>query len=137
MLIIIRQALVFAALLILTAVPSLGAWTELAVSRGPDGFILYVDPLKLPEEHRIVVAFQHLKQFMRPQIHPGSGRLIESLIVEAEYDCHLERERVIKTIAYTEAMGRGTVVAEEAGDSQWRDIPLGDQRGVLWKEACR
>ena len=58
----IRHALVFAALLILVAIPALGAWTELAVSRGPDGFILYVDPLRLPEEHRILVVFPHLKQ---------------------------------------------------------------------------
>lgn len=133
----IRSVVVFAALLIVAAVPALGAWTEIGSSRGPDGFILYVDPLRLPEEHRILVVFPHLKQFSRPQVHPGTGRLIESLFVEVEYDCHRERERVIQTIAYAEAMGHGTVVATEAGDGQWRDIPLGDERGALWKEACR
>jgi hypothetical protein len=131
----IREALVFAVLLLLIEVPALGEWSEIAVSRA-NGFILYVDPLRLPDEHRIVVSFPYLKQFTQAQVHRGTGRLIRSLIVEAEYDCHLERERVLRTLSYSDEMGRGTVVATEAGDGQWMDIISGNLNALLWKAAC-
>ncbi|MEY4529235.1 MAG: hypothetical protein RL768_2954 [Nitrospirota bacterium] len=132
-----RYAALLSALLLWIPNPALGEWTEIGSSRGPEEFILYADPLKLPDEHRIVVSFPHLKQFTQARVHPGTGRLIRSVIVDADYDCHLERERIVATTAYEGGMGRGAVVATEPGDGQWTAIARGDLRMLLWQAACR
>lgn len=135
--IMIRAAAVLAALLISGLDPARGEWTEIAVSRGPEGFILYADPRNLPDEHRIVVSFPHLKQLTPALVHPGTGRLIRSVLVEADYDCHLERERVLRTTSYEGGMALGPVVATEPGDGRWKALEPGGLRVLLWQAACR
>lgn len=65
------------------------------------------------------------------------NRVIYSVRNLVEYDCAGKRSRTIAGAAYSEQMGRGTVVAsEEAGNAEWAEVPAGGSQETMWQVAC-
>ena len=84
-----------------------------------------------------MATIAHLRNYKTAQVHPATGRQIRSVTIQAEYDCHLERERILATTFHADAMATGSVVASEVGDSQWHPITPGSVSDTVWRAACR
>lgn len=112
------------------------AWQEIGSVIGPEGFLIYVDETTLPSEHIVVVSVTHVRQYHTFQLHVKTGRYIHSQTIQAEYDCHLEQERIQASTWYEGPMGTGEVVETELGDGQWHPLKPGSVSAVVWKTAC-
>lgn len=124
-------------LLILSPSSAWAEWSEIGSVIGPKGFIIYIDQATLPTEHQVVVTATHLREYKSPQADPASGKPVHSVAIQAEYDCHMERERVLATTHYGGPKATGPVIASEPGNNQWQDIAAGSISATVWKAACR
>ncbi len=104
---------------------------------GPEGFLIYVDPATFPTKHMIVVPLTHLRNYKTDQVQPATDRPFRSVTIQAEYDCHLEKERVQTATYYAGAMATGEVVGTDPGGAQWQPIEAGSVSATVWKTACR
>lgn len=112
-------------------------WREIGSVLGPEGFVAYVDPVNLPTEHIIVVTLTHVRNYRTPHVDPTTGQAIRSMTMQAEYDCHLEQERMLNMTWYSGPMGTGEVLRDKAGDAHWHRFDPGSVSALVWQVACR
>lgn len=65
-----------------------------------------------------------------------TDKKILSFKVLEEYDCSLDRIRLVQMTAYSGRMGGGNVINTIKGDSSWNNIALGSVEDRLFKRIC-
>lgn len=124
-------------LFILLPIPASAEWREIGAEIGPEGFLYYVDPTALPTEHVVVVTVVHLRDYKATQVHAATGRPVRSVTIQADYDCHLEKERIHITTFFAGPMATGAIVATESRDAHWQPMPPNSVSATVWMTACR
>jgi len=126
-----------ACLFILPSSPASAEWREIGAEIGPEGFRYYVDPAALPTEHVVVVTVLHLRDYKAAQVHTPTGHPVRSMMIQADYDCHLVKERIHSTTFFDAPMATGAIVATESRAAQWQPILPHSVSETVWKAACR
>lgn len=64
------------------------------------------------------------------------GRVYRSVLYPTEYNCRVEKKRVLSVLKMAERMGRGQSVAENTLVGHWIDVQPGTPDSRLMKAAC-
>jgi hypothetical protein len=112
---------------------AIAEWTK-AIAKGNDA-IFYVD-LSAKRESGSIVQMWDLTDFNTEQKNANGSFL--SRIIEGEYNCKENQERVVFVTRYRGHMGNGVVV--DSGDypnAKWKTVSEGTIGEALWKAACK
>jgi hypothetical protein len=112
---------------------SMAEWTKL-IANGNDA-IFYVD-LSAKRESGSIVQMWDLTDFNADQKNANGSFL--SRIIEGEYNCKENQERVVFVTRYRGHMGNGTAVNSSAyPNAKWESVSGGTIGEALWKAACK
>ena len=64
------------------------------------------------------------------------GKVYRSVLYPTEYNCRVEKKRVLSSHKMADKMGRGDTVAEHTLVGQWIDVAPGTPDSRLMKAAC-
>lgn len=119
-------------LLLLSTVPAYAGWV---LTSGDDeaGLTVYVDPDTLVRKGNLVKMWQ-LYDYKTVQAVAGDSLL--SIKRQNEYDCTVERTRMLGYTWFSSNMGKGRVVYITADEQQWEPIVPRSIDRTLWKVAC-
>jgi hypothetical protein len=65
-----------------------------------------------------------------------TGEKVRSYKVLEEFDCSLDRNRVIQMSSYSEPMGNGNVINSLGGDNPWNYITPGSVEAGKFRRVC-
>jgi hypothetical protein len=94
----------------------------------------YVNP-DSAERNNYFVTMWNMSDFATPQ-EVGNGRLFKSSKTLQEYNCLDKKRRLLRIVHFSENMGLGQVVFNDATLGEWFAIKTGSLSEAHYKVAC-
>ena len=118
--------------LLVSSVPAYAEWVEVGGNEEA-GVTVYADPDTISRKENLAKMWALFDSKTTQNIGVG---LFMSHKDQREYDCTIERYRLLTFMQFSGNMESGTVGYSSSGDGRWIPVQPGSLDQSLWKLAC-
>lgn len=123
-----------AILMMLLAVVSSSALAQLVEIGNDKTITIHADPATIQRVGNKVIMWE-VGDFKGANV--AGGKSFRSMRKQQEYECKEKQIRTLRTILFSDSMGKGEVVHADHKPRNWEPISPGSYGDFLWRTACK
>lgn len=123
-----------AILMMLLAVVSSNTLAQLVEIGSDKTITIHADPATIQRMGSKVIMWE-VGDFKTANV--SAGKTFKSMRKQQEYECKEKQIRTLRTILYSDSMGKGGVVHADHKPRNWEPISPGSYGDFLWRTACK
>lgn len=123
-----------AILMLLLAVVSNSALAQLVEIGSDKTITIHADPATIQRMGSKVIMWE-VGDFKTANV--SAGKTFKSMRKQQEYECKEKQIRTLRTILYSDSMGKGEVVQTDHKPRNWEPVSPGSYGDFLWRTACK
>ena len=120
--------------MMLLAVVSSSALAQLVEIGSDKTITIHADPATIQRMGSKVIMWE-VGDFKTDNV--SAGKTFKSMRKQQEYECKEKQIRTLRTILYSDSMGKGEVVQTDHKPRNWEPVSPGSYGDFLWRTACK